>query len=250
MPNIALPKTVKSQPLFKGLSEAEQDALLRGGRSRQLERGQLLFAHGDPVTHFYLVISGTLQLFRQSPDGHEKTLAILIGGQTLGETEIFEVSKIQPANAVAIEITHIVEFPLQWLLDNAQKHPVLALNLLASISEQAHDAQIEAEHQCNMSAAQLVACFLQRTCILHNFDPRGFELPYSKSLIASRLGMELETFSRTLGKLREHGIAVTGTHVTIYDMQQIEDYVCSSCSIVEDCPTRQKLVEIAGRRQG
>lgn len=76
------------------------------------------------------------------------------------------------------------------------------------MAERAHIAEVEAEHQATMSAAQLVACFMQRLCVLYNFDPKGFDLPYSKTLIASRLGMELETFSRTLAKLKEHGIAV------------------------------------------
>ena len=92
-----------------------------------------------------------------------------------------------------------------------------------------------------MSATQLVACFLQRLCVLYDFNPREFELPYSKTLIASRLGMELETFSRTLNKLKENGISVEGTRVMIHDLRRIEQFVCATCSVAEDCTTHKNM---------
>jgi hypothetical protein len=109
------------------------------------------------------------------------------------------------------------------------------------MAERTHIAEVEAEHQATMSAAQLVACFLQRLCVLYSFTPSGFDLPYSKTLIASRLGMELETFSRTLNKLKEHGILVEGNHVKITDLAKIGEYVCGACSISGECTTHQAM---------
>jgi CRP-like cAMP-binding protein len=97
-----------------------------------------------------------------------------------------------------------------------------------------------------MSAAQLVACFMQRLCVLYDFNPESFDLPYSKTLIASRLGMELETFSRTLNKLKEHGISVNGNRVMITDLARISEYVCSFCSIADDCATHQAMEKKTG----
>ncbi len=142
---------------------------------------------------------------------------------------------------MAVEDTSLLEFTAVWLRENARKYPTFALNLIGVIAEQMHMAEVEAEQQAHMSAAQLVACFLQRLCVLYEFDPKGFDLPYSKTLIASRLGMELETFSRTLAKLKEQGIVVKGSRVAITDLSRIEEYVCRSCSIAGDCPTHQAM---------
>jgi CRP-like cAMP-binding protein len=124
-----------------------------------------------------------------------------------------------------------------------KKNGAFALNLLNLISDHAHEAELEAEHQASMSSTQLVACFLQRLCMLYEFDPHGFDLPYNKTLIASRLGMELETLSRTFSKLREYGITVSGSRVTIHNHDHSGKHVCSSCSIAEDCPTHRALQE-------
>ena len=227
--------------MFSGMTEQDKDALLASGRLRPCPRGQMLFAHGDPVTHFYIIASGTMQLFRVNPDGHEKTIDVLKAGQTLYEGEVMDSCRGHRVNAVPVEDSAVMEFPVTWLKETAKKHSAFALNLLSLISSQAHLAEVEAEQQAHMSAAQLVACFMQRLCVLYDFDPKGFDLPYSKTLIASRLGMELETFSRTLAKLKEHGIAVEGTRVSLHDLARIEHYVCGFCSVSEDCPTHRAM---------
>ena len=227
--------------LFSGLTEPEKDTLLKNGRPRNFSRGDMLFFHGEPVTHFYLILAGNVQVFRENQDGDEKTVHVLKAGHTICESEILDACKNHRAHAKAVSDVQVLEFPLSWLKESARQNTVFALNLLSLIAAQAHMAEIEAEHQATMSAPQLVACFLQRLCMLHDFDPKGFELPYSKTLIASRLGMELETFSRTIGKLKEHGITVEGMQVKITDLSRIEHYVCGMCTVSEDCATHKAL---------
>lgn len=231
----------RSSSLFSGLTEQEKDKLLAAGHVYKLEKKEYLFRHGDPVKNFYLVCSGTIQIFRETPDGHEKTDEILIAGHSIGEREIVQNAKTRQFNAMAVEDTLLLEFSAVWLKESAKANPVFALNLLSAIARYAEETAIELEHQTTMSATQMVACFLQRLCVLYDFDPSGFTLPYSKTLIASRLGMELETFSRTLAKLKPHGISVEGTRVVFTNLPQIEAYVCGECSIAEDCSTHRVL---------
>lgn len=241
MQSMISPELVRAMPLFSGLTDKDRDSLLKGGRIRHCERGETLFYHGDPVTHFYVVVSGTIQLYRENPDGKEKTIDVLKSGQTMCESEIMDSCRAHRAGAIAVEETAVMEFPVAWLKEAAKQHSAFALNLLSLIAQHAHMAEVEAEHQATMSAAQLVACFMQRLCVLYDFDPKGFDLPYSKTLIASRLGMELETFSRTLARLKDQGIVVNGTHVAFTDLARIEQYVCGFCSISEDCATHQAM---------
>jgi len=95
------------------------------------------------------------------------------------ESEILDACRSHRVNALAVEDSVVMAFPATWLKDTAKKHPVFALNLLSLISQHAHMAELEAEHQATMSAAQLVACFLQRLCVLYHFSPNGFDLPHA-----------------------------------------------------------------------
>ncbi len=241
MSPMLLPPIIRVMPLFSGLTEKDKDNLLEEGRLRHYSRGQTVFRYGEPVAQFYIITSGAIQLYRENAEGGEKTIDLLTIGQTLCDSEIMDACRNHRASAKAIDESTLLSFSISWLKDAAKEHTAFALNLLARISKQAHLAEVEAEHQATLSAAQMVACFLQRICVLHDLDYRGFELPYSKTLIASRLGMELETFSRTLAKLREQGIRVEGSHVSISDLKQIAQYVCSFCSVANECTTHQVL---------
>ncbi|MER2520840.1 MAG: Crp/Fnr family transcriptional regulator [Bdellovibrionales bacterium] len=236
------PAKVQSHPLFKGLGDAHRDAMLKAGHLRRYEDGQSVFMYGDPVRSFYLVCEGVVQLFRETPDGHELTAAVCLAGDTLGAHEIFmEKNAHHMVNAVAARASHILEFSADWLRENARKTGAFALNVLALLSKESRVACVEAEHKSSMSAAQQVACFLERMCVLHGYDPHGFSLPYSKTLMASRLGMELETFSRALGTLRDYGIFIQGGHVSFRDLAKLESFSCADCTIAGSCQEHEQL---------
>jgi CRP-like cAMP-binding protein len=241
--DIKEPDFVRGIPLFAGLSEEEKDGLLKAGRVHSYQRRQTIFRQGDPLHNFYIVCNGTVQLFRTTPDGREITLEILTDGDMSCTREIFELSGKHMVNAAAVNDTTIMSFPKTWLLETAQKNSMFALNLLSTISNRTRMIEVDAEHQATMSAPQLVACFLLHQCARYDLNPRGFDLTLSKSLIASRLGMELETFSRTLPTLKKYGITVKGKHVILQDFPSIEENVCGHCSIRESCQARKTVWE-------
>ena len=240
-PDIYNPDFIKGISLFSGLAEEQKADLLKGGQVYFFQRRRILFRQGDAIGNIYIVCSGIVQLHRTTPDGREITLDLLIAGDMTCAKEIFELSDMHTVDATAVSHTIVTGFPRTWLLESAQKNSVFALNLLSAISRRARMIEIEAEHQATMSAAQLAACFLMHLCAHHGFNPRGFDLPISKSLIASRLGMELETLSRTLPLLRKYGITVKGKHVTLHDFPGIDEHVCGHCSVREVCHARRSL---------
>ena len=214
---------------------------MSAGRIKRYPNGRLLFAYGDNIRYYYMVCKGAVQLFRETPDGHEMTADILLEGASVGVIETMQAQATYQFNAVAVKETAVLEFPVVWIQENAKRHNTLALNLLAMFSRRAHTSMIEREHKSTMTAAQQVACFLQRLCMECGCDPNGFNLPYSKTLMASRLGMELETFSRALAKIRQQGIAVSGSLVSFKDVEKVTKYVCDSCSISGGCGEHAEL---------
>jgi CRP/FNR family transcriptional regulator, dissimilatory nitrate respiration regulator len=241
MPQTIAPHNLKSLPLFAGLADQDKDALIRAGKLRRYAKGENVFLYGDPIRNFHIICEGTVQLFRETPDGHEMTSEVLIDGDAIGETEILQLAPVHQFNALAVKDSVLAEFPAAWLRESAKHNGTLALNVLGMLSRRANIATLEAEHKTTMSAAQQIACFLERLCILHDFDPHGFDLPYNKTLIASRLGMELETFSRGLSKIRDHGISIQGTRVAFDDIEKMESFVCDNCSISGNCSEHGQL---------
>lgn len=246
MTTLALTDVISFLPLFSGLDKQEKDALLKVAKIKHLSHGQSLFIQGDVMLFFHVVYRGTVQLFRETSDGHEITSDILISGDSLCPSEIADDEPVYHANARAVDDVVLLEMPICWIKRNLSS---LVLRLFSDVSHRLQEATLEVERQATMSATQLIVCFLYSICARYNFDPRGFELPYSKTLIASRLGMELETFSRSLHKLKEYGIVVQGTHVSFNDVLAVEDFVCDHCSISISCKQnneiKQKIVSVS-----
>lgn len=239
---------LRALPLFSDISKAEGDLLVRNSRIMTCKRGQFLFMHGDVITYFYVVCRGAMQIFRETPGGHEITSEILIAGDAINADEVVARQDLHQLNARAVEDCALLEIPIPWMRAHLKDFDHVAENLLASLTVRLQGAQIEVEQLTTMSAAQMVACYLQKLCVLYNFDPHGFELPYTKSLIASRLRIEKETFSRTLKTLRDCGITVTGTHVSIQDMRKADSFVCGECSVADECGTHRVLHEKMDKR--
>lgn len=233
---------IKNAPLFRGLQDSEKNSLIKMGRPCFCPRKKILFRQGDPVTHFYLINKGTVRLFHETPDGHEITTDIRSAHDTLGITGIYGVTGIHHSHAEAIDDVVALEFPRDWF-QNCAHSAAISQNMLATLTHRITMQKLEAEQRSIMTAAQILACYLQRLCASQKLNPRNFELPYSKSLIATRLGMKLETFSRALAKLREQGIIVKGKNVSIHDLPNVEKNTCAQCSYKESCPAYRSLRE-------
>jgi len=232
---------LKTSPHLSALNPHKNAFLHENSRLKSYERGTFLFMHGDIIKNFYVVRRGTVQVFRETPDGHEVTSDLLIAGDFLNADDVVTKNTNHTKNARAVDDISLLEIPLVWMRDNLYRFDDMTSHLMASLSNRLHNSQIEAEHQSTMSATHIAACYLWRLCVLYDFDPAGFELPYSKTLIASRLRIELETFSRTLKNLRGEGIEVNGTHVSFTDSQKTGHFVCDHCSLSEDCNAHLSL---------
>lgn len=249
MPIQENPTRYETLPLFHDLNEKDREMLLKAGKLRRLSKGDVLFMHGDPLSCFYIVIDGAIRQLRETPDGRETTVGLSVRGDIVGGSHLFESFKSYQWSAVAVEESLALEYPIAWFKEKVKNHGALALNMLTALSQDSHRAAIDAEQLITLSAAQRVACFMMRLCDLYQFDHTQFELPYSKSTIASKLGMEIETFSRTLKKLQDVGVTVSGTNVSIIDMHRLECFVCSHCSVSDDCATLDSVRSHCGSQK-
>ncbi|MBU6474456.1 MAG: Crp/Fnr family transcriptional regulator [Alphaproteobacteria bacterium] len=230
-------------PLFRGLTDAEKDSLLKDGGIYAYPRRNTLFIQGDAISSLYVVCAGTVQLSRSTPDGREVTTDIRSAGDTVGEKEMFSSGSRHQVSAIAVDHVEAFKLPAERVRAVAGSNVVLSRNLLASIAQSATQREVEMEHRATMKSSQVISCYLQHLCVSRGFDPRGFTLPYKKSLIASRLGMELETFSRALPVLKENGIAVEGAHVAFRDFDAVDDHTCGLCSVNDFCRAHRKIRE-------
>lgn len=210
--------------------------LHESGQTVTYTKGQVLFTQGDPAVWFYMVESGWVKLFRETLDGDEVILDVLPAGYVFGETAMFDESKTYGCGAEVIENCTLRAYPLNLLGEYIEANPALALSMLRHMNHRNVLREREVEHLTVMNAPQRIGCFLLRLCKVKQPVPIVLNLPYDKTLIASRLGMQPETFSRALNRLQEDtDVKVKGSTVTINNIGSLITYTCTACSNVFPC---------------
>ncbi len=125
--------TLAHTPLFGGLSEKQLVLIGKIAQQKHFNRGEAVFWDGDPGIGFYVVLDGKVKIYKTSADGKEQILHIYGPGHPIGEVPVFSGNRF-PANAQAIEKSHLVFFPRKDFIELISSQPSLALNMLAVLS--------------------------------------------------------------------------------------------------------------------
>jgi CRP-like cAMP-binding protein len=222
-------------PLLRQCTPAQRQHLAQHARLEHHAKGKVLFLSGDRADHFFLVLTGWVKLYRETLDGMQAIVDVLPAGHLFGETALFE-ENVFPFSAEVIEPATLLRLPIAVLSDEISKDPALALAMLRVMVQYRRQQDQELEHTKLQSAPQRIGCFLLRLLDQRNQGPFSLNLPYDKTLIASRLGMQPETFSRALTRLKdETGIRISGARIEGDAITQLAIYACGACSSTFPC---------------
>lgn len=203
-------------PLFSGLSASALQTLLADSQIQRFPAGTLLFLQDEPANRFYVVLEGWVKLFRMSEGGAETVIAIFSGGESFAEAALFDRGRF-PVNAGVIQDCRALVIPAEPFIRRLSENGEIALKVLASMSRRMRSLVQQVEQLKLKSTTERVVDFLVRLSS-SSYGPATMRLPMEKALIAARLGMQPETFSRALAKLRRHGVTCDGADIVIADI--------------------------------
>ena len=201
--------------LFSALDETQLGRVRRHCHITDMVEGESLFFQGDNATSFYLVLSGRIKLYRVSPDGKEKVVEIIEAGTTFAEALMFMDEPYYPVTATALAPSRVIVINGREYKAMLRESIDSCFLLMGSMSYRLHGLIREIDAlSLDTGTVRTVAYLLHQSPA----DSNRFELTVAKSVIASRLSVKPETFSRILKNLHERDIvSIDGRHVTIHD---------------------------------
>lgn len=218
-----IPEFLAQIPLFNGLAPPELGRLASATTEVTVSRGQILFRRGDPCLGFHVVIYGQLKLMFVSPLGDEKVVRLLGPGDSFGEALMFmEKDYIVSAQALTDSLLlHVAQAAVFAELDS---QPGFARRMLAGLSERLHIVIRDIEAYSQSSGTQRVVAYLLQGNEAGDGNP--FRLEASKTVIASRLNLTPEHFSRILSDLRSNElIEINGRDITVLNTERLRELV-------------------------
>jgi CRP-like cAMP-binding protein len=225
-PQLKIQSFLANLPLFRELSPQELDRIAVGTREIQAPRGAILFHKGDPCNGFHAVVYGQVKLAFTSPQGAEKVVDIVGQGHTFGEALMF-MEKPYIVYAQALADSMLLHVAKETVFAEIERDPKFARKMIAGLSCRLHDLVRDVEGYCLASGAQRVIGYLLRDegDLGSNAPTMTVNLPVSKGILASRLNLTPEHFSRILHDLVNAGlISVEGRQVHIPDIEKLRAF--------------------------
>lgn len=215
-------RLIKSAPLFDGVPDEAVHRLVGNHSPKDYNKGSLLFQQGQPADSFYFILDGWVKIFRTSPSGSETIVGVFTRGESFAEAAMFNGGQY-PVDAEIISDSRLLRIDAANFRRLVHDEPDLALAMLASCSKHLKYLVEQLEQIKQLSAPRRVANFLTSLCSCSS-GQCTVVLPYEKALIASRLSMQPESFSRALVKLKPLGVTVDHERISIEDVATLSEF--------------------------
>jgi CRP/FNR family transcriptional regulator len=216
---------VKETAACAVLTPEEREALAAAGRTRTLQRGEMLFAAGDEDAACATLLTGALKVSAVDAEGNEQILALVHPAGFIGEL----FAPFAHHDVVALTESRLCTFARRDIERAIEDYPALArallrrsqADLLASRSLLALTGHATAEARLAALLHDFAAAASDSSCHL----AQRFDLPLTRGEIANMLGLTIETVSRKLGELEQAGaILREGKRgIVIRDPQLLQD---------------------------
>jgi CRP-like cAMP-binding protein len=223
---IRIQEFLKNVPLFRELTDAELDRIAAGTAQVRAPTGTILFRRGEACTGFHVVVYGQVKLAFGAADGSEKVVEILGPGQSFGEAVMF-LEKPYVVFAETLADSLLLQIGKSGVFAELERNPRFARKMLAGLAQRLHRLVHDLEAYTLRSGTQRVIGYLLRDYPddAPPHAPIEIALATSKGVLASRLNITREHFSRILHDLSAAGlIEVHGRIIRITDPERLRAY--------------------------
>lgn len=210
MPKSEKLKTLKANPYFDDLPEAVLKDLAAVTQLHEYERGDVLFWEGDECAGLHIIQSGSVKLYRISPQGRQYIIAVLTEGATCNEVPAFD-GGTNPVNVEALETTRVWVVDAFTLRELVKTNPAFALKILSKFGQNLRNLVGKVSEMAFYQVTHRLARLIAEMEV--NPHPH-----WTQEQLAARLGTVREVVSRSLKELEKSGaIRVDDRRIQIAD---------------------------------
>jgi CRP-like cAMP-binding protein len=214
---------LRRSSLFRSLPPAAIARLAAGSSALTRARGEQLFGCGERCAGLYTVTSGRIALSVSVAAGPSKVIDLVGPGGHIGLAAVV-LDANHTAAAQALADSALMLTPRETLLECGADVTELWPRLAAALGRQVGGLIADVAAFSLNSGRERVAHYLLEIANSRGNRQHPVTLPAKKSIIASRLNLTPEYFSRMLHELIADGtIAVNGRHITVLDPVRLRE---------------------------
>ena len=214
---------MRSCRFFENLDEETLLLIRPTARRVHQPKNTVIFDEGEHCRGLYIVESGAVKIYKESPDAKEHVLHIAMPGDPFGEASLF-LGTGYPASAAAVQNTNLILLYKDGFMDLMMKRPEVSLRLMASMAMWSHRLVSSIGSLTLKGASSRFAAFLLSKIQCDAKDGVIVELGMPKQTLASHLGITGETLSRLLARFESDGlIASQGKRIILSSINEMRE---------------------------
>lgn len=198
-------------PFFRRLSPEVRARVAAVAHLKSHDRGDLIFAEGDPSHSFIVIVSGRVKVFKSTPSGKEIILEIFGAGDPLGAVAVYEGAPF-PASALALEPSEILAIEQRAFLKLLEENPAFVRGLLSGLTIRLAELT---RRLAELSGARVEARFARlflKLCEQIGRNERGgtfVPMALSRQELADLTGTTIETAIRIMSRWQKEDVLHT-----------------------------------------
>lgn len=207
---------------LKALTKEELLHMAECKTSKNIKKGDVIFAEGDSVNGVFCVKDGVCKLTKLSPNGKDQIVKLVRKGELLGQRSMISE---EPANlsAVALEDMTVCFIPKSEIMTFFNQNNKFSMSMIRSLAGDLREAD-----DLMVSMAQKTVKERLAHTLLYLSDTFGtvadgsLKLQLSREEIASIIGTATESCIRLLSELNKAGfILLDGKRIAILDRKAL-----------------------------
>ncbi|HHY46155.1 MAG TPA: Crp/Fnr family transcriptional regulator [Firmicutes bacterium] len=219
------PQFLKQVELFSEMNEDDFSRIMLVARERVYPKGATLFLEDEPGDCMFIIVKGAVKVYTLSPEGREKTIAILSRGDCLGEMAVLD-GRPRSASAEAIEETRAVIITRDDFRQVLLASPRTMLKVIELLSQRLRAVDRHIEYLALKDASARLASFLLALAERHGrpLDGKGhkIDIKLTHQELASLAGISRETATRLINQFQDAGLIETsGGWLVILDFKRL-----------------------------
>lgn len=185
-----------------------------GGKEVRLKKEEVIFRETEEALNYFQIISGSIKMHTNTPDGKEFIQGIFKDNDSFGEPPLF-CSFPYPSTAIALEPSRVVKLAkdqfFALLHDNFEIHLQLDKVLCERLKYKSMILSEIASYDPEHRILSLLKYFKNSSEQIQKFGAQNiatskeFIVPFTRQQIADMSGLRVETVIRTVKKMEEEG---------------------------------------------
>ena len=196
--------------LFSGISAAELSQLLSclGVVVRRYARGQTVFASGESIRRFGVLLSGQVQVVQNDYYGNRSILGQFGPGDLVGESFACAESPSLPVDVIATADSEAMLIDCRRLASPCEKacgfHNRLVQNMMRVLSRKNIALTRKMQITSRRTTREKLLSYLAAEAVKNRSNQ--FDIPFNRQELADYLNVERSAMSAELSRLRNDGL--------------------------------------------